>query len=166
MLSDRPNVVLSADVRVFPGVPALHPRQLAVLRAAPRMGGCAGGWRWRGGGASAGHKKVQKTPQTTRHVCRSFGGLSCVILTASPFPQNDRPSAQRERPAAALRAGSAAHDPRQRPGERDDQLQFVSLHLAQPALASRTPEQAGETGKGETTAALMNFTFVQVESDF
>lgn len=52
--------MLSADVRVFPGVPALHPRQLAVLRAAPRMGGCARGWRRRGGGASAGHKKVQK----------------------------------------------------------------------------------------------------------
>lgn len=115
-------------------------------------------------------KRCKKTLKTTRHVCRSFGGLSCVILTPSPFPQNDRPSAQRERPAAALRAGSAAHDPRQRPGEWDDQLQFVSVHLAQPALASWTATEPrvreGETRKGETTAALMNFTFVQVKSDF
>lgn len=165
MLSDRLNVVLSADVRVFPGVPALHPRQLAVLRAAPRMDGCAGGWRRGGGGASAGHKKVQKNNST-----RVFRGLSCIILTEPPFLQNDRPSAQRERPAAALRVGCAAHDPRQRPGEQDDQLQFVSVHLAQHALASWTAIEPrvreGETGKGETTAALMNFTFVQVESDF
>lgn len=96
-----------------------------------------------------------------------FRGLSCIILTASPFLQNDRPSAQRERPAAALRVGSAAHDPRQRPGEQDDQLQFVIVHLAQHALASWTAIEPrvreGETGKGETTTALMNFTFVQVE---
>lgn len=168
MLSDRPNV-LSADVRAcvrfqeflrcIPGsllCCELHQEWVDVLEDEDDE-----------------EEQVQdikrcKKNETSRHVCRSF--LSCVVLTASPVPQNDRPSAQREHPAAALRAGSAAHDPRQRPGERDDQFQFVSVHLAQPALASRAAIESrvgeGETGKGETTAAWMNFTSVAVESDF
>lgn len=167
MLSDRLNVELSADVcvrfqeflRCIPGsllCCELHQEWMDVLEDED----------------DDEEEQVQDIKRCKKKQLNTFagvfGGLSCIILTAPSFLQNDRPSAQRERPAAALCVGSAAHDSRQRPGEQDEQLQFVIVHLAQHALASWTAIEPrvreGETGKGETTAALMNF--VQGKSDF
>lgn len=57
-------------------------------------------------------------------------------IPLSSFLQNDLSSAQRECSAATLPVSHAARYPRQRPGEPDDEFQFISVHRAQHALAS------------------------------
>lgn len=140
------------DVCMVSGFLAQHPRQLVVLWAAWRMGGCAGGRRGGGGRTSAGHKEVHmhtlytvNLPFSVSFAKIPYANLNKWLKWFDSFPiplssflQNDLSSAQRERSAATLPVSHAARYPRQRPGEPDDEFQFISVHRAQHALASRS----------------------------